>query len=83
MQPDASDAPIVETFDLTRCFGAVTAADRVSLAVRPGEVFGLIGPNGAGKSMLVKMLTTVPPTSGRAVIAGYGGEGSDPGSARV
>lgn len=70
--PMAPGAPIVETFDLTRRFGAVTAVDRVSLAVRPGEVFGLIGPNGAGKSTLVKMLTTMlPPTSGRAVVAGY------------
>jgi ABC-2 type transport system ATP-binding protein len=33
---------------------------------------GLIGPNGAGKSTLIKMLTTMlPPTSGRAVIAGF------------
>jgi ABC-2 type transport system ATP-binding protein len=68
----APDEPIVETFDLTRRFGAVTAIDGLSMAVRPGEVFGLIGPNGAGKSTLVKMLTTMlPPTSGRALVAGF------------
>jgi ABC-2 type transport system ATP-binding protein len=67
----APEKAIVETFDLTRRFGELTAVDAVSLAVRPGEIFGLIGPNGAGKSTLVKMLTTMlPPTSGRGVVAG-------------
>ena len=69
MQPNKA---IVETFDLTRRFGDFTAVDAVSFAVQSGEIFGLIGPNGAGKSTLVKMLTTMlPPTSGRANIAGY------------
>jgi len=68
----AADEAIVETFGLTRRFGAFTAVDAVSLAIRPGEIFGLIGPNGAGKSTLVKMLTTMLlPSAGRAVIAGY------------
>jgi ABC-type glutathione transport system ATPase component len=57
----AADEAIVDTFGLTRRFGAFTAVDAVSLAVRPGEIFGLIGPNGAGKSTLVKMLTTMLP----------------------
>ena len=44
----------------------------VSLTVNSGEIFGLIGPNGAGKSTLIKMLTTMlPPTSGRAQVAGF------------
>jgi ABC-2 type transport system ATP-binding protein len=68
----APQRAIVETFDLTRRFGDFTALDAVSLAVQPGEIFGLIGPNGAGKSTLVKMLTTMlPPTSGRGVVAGH------------
>ncbi|ETN87857.1 hypothetical protein TNMX_10255 [Thermus sp. NMX2.A1] len=33
--------------------------DRVSLEVRPGEVFDLLGPNGAGKTTLVRILTGV------------------------
>ncbi|MDR3419596.1 MAG: ATP-binding cassette domain-containing protein [Nevskia sp.] len=62
----------VETLALSRCFGDITAVDGVSLAVRPGEIFGLIGPNGAGKSTLIKMLTTLlPPSSGTARVAGY------------
>jgi ABC-2 type transport system ATP-binding protein len=44
----------------------------ISFGVPRGEVFGLLGPNGAGKSTTVGMLTTtVAPTSGTAVLAGY------------
>jgi ABC-2 type transport system ATP-binding protein len=63
---------VVETFELTRRFGEVTAVDAVSVRVDSGEIFGLIGPNGAGKSTLIKMLTTMlPPTSGRATVVGF------------
>jgi ABC-2 type transport system ATP-binding protein len=67
-----TDAPVVETFALTRRFGDFTAVDGASLSMNSGEVFGLIGPNGAGKSTLIKMLTTLlPPSSGRALVAGF------------
>ena len=49
----------IETFDLTRRFGDMTAVDHVNLHVRYGEIFGLLGPNGAGKSTTIKMLTTL------------------------
>jgi len=63
---------IVEVQELTRRFGPLVAVDRVSLQIAAGETFALIGPNGAGKSTLMKMLTTMlPPSSGRAVVAGY------------
>jgi ABC-2 type transport system ATP-binding protein len=62
----------IETKDLRREFGAVTAVDALSLDVRPGEVFGLLGPNGAGKTTTIKMLITLlPPTSGTASVAGH------------
>jgi len=64
--------PILETSQLTRRYGALTAVNAVTFAVLPGEVFGLIGPNGAGKTTTIKMLTTLlPPTSGSARVAGF------------
>ncbi len=63
---------ILETRSLTRRYGSLTAVDRVSIEIEPGETFGLLGPNGAGKTTVIKMLTTLlPPTSGTAVIDGY------------
>jgi len=62
----------IETEHLTRRFGALTAVDRVDLAIPSGEIFGLLGPNGAGKTTVIKMLTTLlEPTSGRARVAGF------------
>ena len=57
---------------LTRRYGAICAVDGLTLEVAAGEIFGFVGPNGAGKTTLIKMLTTLlPPTSGRAAIAGF------------
>ncbi len=57
---------------LHKRYGAVTALDGVSFAVREGEIFGLLGPNGAGKSTAVRILVTLTrPDEGRAVVAGH------------
>ena len=37
---------------VTKRFGGLTAVDRVSLAIEPGEIVGVIGPNGSGKTTL-------------------------------
>jgi len=48
------------------------ALDRVSLEIRPGQIYGLLGPNGAGKTTLLRILSTVlQPTSGTAVVHGF------------
>jgi ABC-2 type transport system ATP-binding protein len=52
--------------------GGIRAVDRIDLDVAPGEIYGFLGPNGAGKSTTVHMLTTLlPPTAGRARVAGF------------
>jgi ABC-2 type transport system ATP-binding protein len=63
----------VQANELVKTYpGGVTALDRVSISIRPGEVFGLLGPNGAGKSTTVKVLTTLArPDSGTATVAGH------------
>jgi branched-chain amino acid transport system ATP-binding protein len=57
---------ILETQNLAKSFGALTAVKDVSLAVEAGSLHSVIGPNGAGKTTLFNLLTgTFPPSSGR------------------
>jgi ABC-2 type transport system ATP-binding protein len=58
---------------LVRTFkGDIHAVAGIDLQVAPGEIYGFLGPNGAGKSTTVHMLTTLlPPTAGRATVAGF------------
>ena len=52
--------------------GGIRAVDGIDLEIAPGEIYGFLGPNGAGKSTTVHMLTTLlPPSSGRARVAGF------------
>lgn len=62
----------IETLDLTKRFGSLTAVEKVSLQVDQGEIFGLLGPNGAGKSTFISMLCTIlKPSQGTAKVEGY------------
>ncbi|MGH3950005.1 MAG: ATP-binding cassette domain-containing protein [Pseudonocardiaceae bacterium] len=66
----------IELQGLTKTYGRgsspLTAVDDVSLAVRPGQVFGFLGPNGAGKTTTIKMMCgLVTPTAGRVRINGF------------
>jgi ABC-2 type transport system ATP-binding protein len=70
---------VIETENLTRMFGDLTAVDGLSLRVEDGEVFGFLGPNGAGKTTTVRMLCClISKTSGSARVGGYDvGDGRD------
>jgi ABC-2 type transport system ATP-binding protein len=62
---------LVQTCDLTKRYGSVTALDRCTLGIAQGEIFGLLGPNGSGKTTLLRLLMGyLRPTAGRATIAG-------------
>ena len=60
----------LETYRLTKRFGAFTALDGVSIAVRPGTVHALLGENGAGKSTLVKCIVGYYRPDDGAVLVG-------------
>jgi ABC-2 type transport system ATP-binding protein len=63
---------MIETENLTRKFGSLTAVDNVTLKVDQGEIFGFLGPNGAGKTTTVRMLCClISKTSGSARIGDY------------
>ena len=47
---------VIEADGLTKRYGSRTVLDRLSLAVEPGEVFGIVGPNGAGKTTAVELM---------------------------
>jgi branched-chain amino acid transport system ATP-binding protein len=62
---------LLETHDLTKAFGALTAVNGVTLKVEPGALHSIIGPNGAGKTTLFNLLTgTFPPSSGSILFNG-------------
>jgi simple sugar transport system ATP-binding protein len=42
---------------ISKYYGSVTALEKVTLHLNPGEVLGLVGDNGAGKSTLIKILS--------------------------
>ena len=54
----------LETLDLSKRFGKITALDGINLKVNEGEVFGYIGPNGAGKTTTIRMILGMLPTDG-------------------
>ena len=63
---------MIETDQLTRCYGNLTAVDALSIRVEPGQVLGLLGPNGAGKTTAMRMIAGfLLPTSGTARVCGH------------
>lgn len=62
----------VQTINLGRVFGGMTALGALNLTIQRGDLFGFIGSNGAGKTTTLRILATfLTPTSGRAEVLGY------------
>jgi simple sugar transport system ATP-binding protein len=74
---------LLELENVTKEFGAITALQKVSFSIEPGETVGLMGDNGAGKSTLVKIISGIfAPTSGQLHFEGSRAYIHSPGEAR-
>ena len=63
---------MIEVRELIKRYEGRIAVDRLSFAVRPGEILGLVGPNGAGKTTTLRAIAGIhPPSGGTVEIAGF------------
>ena len=63
---------MIQVEGLTKDYGARRAIDNLTFNAEKGEIVGFLGPNGAGKTTTMRILCGyMPPTSGKAVIAGF------------
>jgi ABC-2 type transport system ATP-binding protein len=61
----------IETHQLTKHFGTVTAVDSVNLRVKQGEIYGFLGLNGAGKTTTIRaLLGMIHPSAGDVKVLG-------------
>lgn len=62
---------LLETENVTKAYGNVTAVNALSCRITSGELVGLVGSNGAGKSTFIKLLATlIRPTDGDIFLDG-------------
>ncbi|MHA1158793.1 MAG: ABC transporter ATP-binding protein [Alphaproteobacteria bacterium] len=62
---------MIETRNVTKGFGGLTAVDDCSIGAADCSITGLIGPNGAGKSTLFNIIAgELPPDSGQVLFDG-------------
>src|SRR5213592_2692866 len=70
--PLSSNVPAVQTFALSRVYGATIALNALNLTVNRGDLFGFIGSNGAGKTTTLRILATfLAPSGGTAQVLGH------------
>jgi ABC-2 type transport system ATP-binding protein len=61
----------IETTNLTKRYGQLTAVNKLNLKVERGTIHGFLGPNGAGKSTTIKILVgLLRATEGSAKVLG-------------
>jgi len=62
---------ILKVSELTKDYDSMRAVDRISFALKKGEIIGLLGPNGAGKTTTINMILGIlEPSSGVIEIMG-------------
>jgi ABC-2 type transport system ATP-binding protein len=61
----------IQTTNLTKIFGTLTAVNRLNFEVKSGEIYGLVGPDASGKTTTLRMLCGIlAPDGGEAKVAG-------------
>ncbi len=61
----------IETVELAKRYGRITALAGLTMRVEAGSIFGFLGPNGAGKTTAVKLLLGLArPSGGDATVLG-------------
>ncbi len=71
-QSSANILEVIQTENLKKDYGFISAVDGISFSVNRGELFGFLGPNGAGKTTTINILSTLTlPTSGVAYVNGF------------
>jgi len=64
--------PAIHLDAISKIYGSLSAVERVSFDVHPGEIFGFLGLNGAGKTTTIRiLLDLVRPTSGQSYVFGF------------
>jgi branched-chain amino acid transport system ATP-binding protein len=67
---------ILDTHEVTKRFGGLTAVNKISMQVEEGQIYGLIGPNGAGKTTFLNSIAGYfPPSAGEVKFLGKGTTG--------
>jgi ABC-2 type transport system ATP-binding protein len=62
---------VIETNNLTKRYGALTAVSKLNLKVQRGSIHGFLGPNGAGKTTTIKILVgLLTPDEGNVKVLG-------------
>ena len=50
---------LLETINVMKVFGGLTAVNKVNFKLEPGRIVSIIGPNGAGKTTFFNTLTGI------------------------
>jgi len=63
-------APILDTKNLSKSFGATEILKDITIAIDPGDFLVLVGPSGCGKSTLLNCIAGLEPISGGSIHIG-------------